>query len=93
LGNELNFGNDHVARTTMNRNKFEFLKRHVCLYTDDDIKNSATKNMTIAQGVIDFMNNRFKEIYYPGKNLSLDEGICPWKGKLKFKTYNPNKPN
>jgi hypothetical protein len=24
--------------------------------------------------------------------LSLDEGCCPWKGRLRFRCYNPNKP-
>ena len=33
-----------------------------------------------------------KDAYTPARNLSFDEGSCPWKGKLRFKVYNPMKP-
>lgn len=29
----------------------------------------------------------------PEKNLSFDEAICPFKGRVKFRVYNPAKPN
>jgi hypothetical protein len=32
-------------------------------------------------------------VYTPGQNLSFDEGGCPWRGRLSWKCYNPNKPN
>ena len=31
--------------------------------------------------------------YRPGKELSLDESTCPFKGRVHFKCYNPKKPN
>lgn len=34
----------------------------------------------------------FKFTYKPGLNVSMDEGCCPWKGRLRFKVYNPRKP-
>ena len=34
----------------------------------------------------------FKFVYRPKVNLSLDESCCPWKGRLRFKVYNPRKP-
>ena len=34
----------------------------------------------------------FKTAYKPGKNISVDEGCCPWKGRLRFRQYNPCKP-
>ena len=42
-----------------------------------------------------FMNMLKKnfEKYYPEENLSLDEGTCPFKGRVKFRVYNPAKPN
>ena len=27
-----------------------------------------------------------------GRDLSFDEGCCPFKGRLKFRCYNPRKP-
>ena len=34
-----------------------------------------------------------KRVYKPEKELSFDEGCCPYKVRLKFKVYNPMKPN
>ena len=36
--------------------------------------------------------SRFSSLYYPSKNLSLDEDMVPWKGNLHFRVYNPDKP-
>lgn len=34
-----------------------------------------------------FLKNKLEE------NLSVDEGTCPFKGKINFRVYNPAKPN
>ena len=37
--------------------------------------------------------NALSEFYWnPGENISLDESVLRYTGRLKFKTYNPNKP-
>ena len=33
-----------------------------------------------------------RQLINPGKNISVDEGCCPWKGRLRFRQYNPRKP-
>jgi hypothetical protein len=42
---------------------------------------------------ITMIQRKFSDVYTPGRDLSFDEGTCPWKGRLKFKVYNPAKPN
>ena len=42
---------------------------------------------------LDMMDKNFKQSYKCGRNLSFDEGCCPFKGRLNFKYYNPSKPN
>ena len=42
---------------------------------------------------LDMMDKNFKQSYKCGRDLSFDEGCFPFKGKLKFKCYNPSKPN
>jgi hypothetical protein len=32
-------------------------------------------------------------VYSPGQNISFDESTCPWKGRLRFRVYNPAKPD
>ena len=42
---------------------------------------------------LDMMDKNFKQSYKCGRDLSFDEECCPFKGKLKFKCYNPSKPD
>ena len=42
---------------------------------------------------ITMCEKNFKTVYRPEKELSFDEGCCPYKGRLRFKCYNPSKPN
>lgn len=39
------------------------------------------------------MLRNFSNIYTPDCNLSFDEATCPFKGRIKFKVYNPMKPH
>jgi hypothetical protein len=42
---------------------------------------------------VDFINKKMSETYQPGKNLTIDEGVCPFRGRVHFKVYMKNKPN
>ena len=42
---------------------------------------------------VDLLSQKFKDVYKPSSILAFDEGTCLWKGRLKFKVYNPSKPN
>ena len=39
------------------------------------------------------MEKNYKQSYKCGRDLSFDEGCCPFKGRLKFKCYDLSKPN
>lgn len=41
--------------------------------------------------LIDFFNEKIRQVYYPGKNLSLDESMVLWRGRLSFRQYIKNK--
>ena len=41
---------------------------------------------------MDMLQKNFKRCYKLGRDLSFDEGCCPFKGRLKFCCYNPRKP-
>ena len=44
--------------------------------------------------MVDMMQRNFCTKYRPGKELSLDESTCPFKGRVHFKCYSPpKKPN
>ena len=39
-----------------------------------------------------YIDARFREHFIPGQNLSVDESVVGFKGKISFITYNPKKP-
>lgn len=43
--------------------------------------------------MVDLMNDKFKTLYTPSSNLTLDEAMIPFRGRLGFKVYMKNKPN
>ena len=42
--------------------------------------------------VYDHLRSRFRDLYTPGENICIDEAICAWRGKLKFRVYMKDKP-
>ena len=47
----------------------------------------------LVRPMVDMMQRNFCTKYSPGKELSLDESMCPFKGRVHCKCYNPKKPN
>ena len=62
----------------------------------ETVSNSDRSLRTRTQKVSNFLNYidaRFREHFIPGQNLSVDESVVGFKGKISFITYNPKKPN
>ncbi|KAF7697569.1 PiggyBac transposable element-derived protein 4 [Cucumispora dikerogammari] len=87
---EESFGQVVISRA-MTRSRFEAIKSNFSIYDVDD--NFTKNDSTLADKAILYFNSVFGSKYSPGRDLSIDEGICSWKGKLRFKTYNPQKPD
>jgi len=41
--------------------------------------------------VYKYFVQKFRSVYSPKQELSLDEAMIPWRGRLKLRTYNPGK--
>jgi hypothetical protein len=39
----------------------------------------------------EYFVQKFRSVYSPKQELSLDEATIPWRGRLKFRSYNPGK--
>lgn len=43
--------------------------------------------------VYDHLRMKFEEVYSPGENIAIDEGMIAWRGNLSFRVYMPDKPD
>jgi len=41
--------------------------------------------------ILDIVVNNFRTNYIPAREISLDEGMLGWRGRLRFRVYNPGK--
>jgi len=41
---------------------------------------------------VNFLNDKMSTLYYPGQNITVDEGVCPFRGRVHFRVYMKNKP-
>jgi len=71
----------------MSRNRFLIILR--CLYFTSDTGNEDP--LYKIRSVIDYFNNKMHQCYYPAKELSLDESMVLWRGRLRFKQFIKNK--
>ncbi|EFN86920.1 PiggyBac transposable element-derived protein 4, partial [Harpegnathos saltator] len=74
----------------MSRNRFLqiFQSWHFC--NNENISHNSHR-LAKVQPVIDYLKQKFNDVYKPSQQLSLDESIIPWRGRLSIKTYNPAK--
>ena len=75
---------------TMARNRYQLIWRF--LHFTDNQHIDASDPFHKARPVLDLLLASFKEMYKPAKDISIDEGVMLWRGRLRFRVYNPNKP-
>jgi hypothetical protein len=78
-------------RNNMSRNRYMLIMRalHFCNNSKNNSKNCS--RIYKVEEILNYFNNRMNEIYEPSKNLSLDESMVLWRGRLVFRQYIKNK--
>lgn len=77
-----------LYRRCMPKNTFLLILRCLhCTSSDANVNDRLQK----IRPVVDYFNNKMSEVYYPGRELSLDEAMVLWRGRLQFKQYIKNK--
>jgi hypothetical protein len=64
-------------------------------FVENESYNEATcgsKRLHKLKSVLDHLNEIFKSAYSPGSDVSVDECLMMWKGRLSWKEYIPSKP-
>ncbi|XP_046145451.1 piggyBac transposable element-derived protein 4-like [Osmia bicornis bicornis] len=74
----------------MSRNRFLQIMQSWHLCNNDNISPNSHR-LAKVQPVVDYLKQKFNDVYKPDQQLSLDECIIPWRGRLSIKTYNPAK--
>lgn len=77
-----------VFSACLSRNRFLLILRALHLTTNETEEQSRLAKIL---PLIDFFNTRMTEIYYPSRELSIDESIVLWRGRLSFRQYIPGK--
>ena len=76
----------------MSRDRFLLLQR--CFHlTDNTNANLAGDKLRKLRPIIDLLNRKFPQLYYPCRDICIDETMVPWTGRLSFKQYIPIKPD
>ncbi|KAL6418704.1 hypothetical protein ACFW04_011862 [Cataglyphis niger] len=74
----------------MSRNRFVQIMQSWHFCNNNDISPNSHRLVKV-QPVIDYFKEKFNNVYKPDQQLSLDECLIPWRGRLSIKTYNPAK--
>ena len=79
----------------MSRNRFTAILAN--MHLTDDSRNPPFGSpghdpLAKMRPFITMCEDNFKFTYRPLRDLSMDESCCPWKGRLRFRVYNPRKP-
>lgn len=78
-----------IFRQTMPFKRFRQISRF--LHFSDNETDDSKDRLRKIRPVINFWNQKFKEIYTPNEYVSIDESLMKYKGRLTYKQCNPSK--
>ncbi|PNF26451.1 hypothetical protein B7P43_G16256, partial [Cryptotermes secundus] len=74
----------------MSRKRFEQI--WWCLhFNDNELQPQSTSRLFKIQPLLNSFIQKFQTVYKPNQQLSSDESVIPWRGRLRMRTYNPGK--
>lgn len=80
-----------IFSQTISRHRFQQIWTTFWHFNDNSKMDICSGRLFKIQPVLDYFLNKFRTIYKPKQQLSLDEEMVPWRGRLRFRTYNPAK--
>lgn len=79
-----------LFRATMSLKRFEQIK--IAFRFDDPLRRDRSDKIAPVRQIIDVYNRIINEIYTPNANLTIDEMLIEFHGRISFKQYIPTKP-
>ncbi|XP_015772176.1 PREDICTED: piggyBac transposable element-derived protein 4-like [Acropora digitifera] len=87
-------GNEGIQKV-MTKNRYENISRFFH-FSDSSVEprrgEDGYDRLYKVQPILSHFNAKIQEVYKPGKNISIDEGMKGFKGRLSFRQYMPAKP-
>lgn len=76
-------------RLYMSRDRFLIILRclHFSRVPTPDRPEPEDERLFKVQLIIDYFNSKMRSIYYPSKELTIDESMVLWRGRLQFRQY------
>ena len=76
----------------MTRDAFLAMDRYFHVFNRRAIPRGNQDKLILVRPLMEYLQDRCRMLVVPSKNLSLDEGLLAYKGRLLIKVYNPKKP-
>ena len=76
----------------MTRDAFLAMDRYFHVFNRRAIPRGNQDKLILVRPLMEYLQGRCRMLVVPSKNLSLDEGLLAYKGRLSIKVYNPKKP-
>ena len=73
--------------------RFEAIHWYLHTFNRKAIHMDNLDQLIIMRPIVTFFRECFRQVYTPTHDLSLDEGMMAYKGRLSIKVYNPKKPS
>lgn len=83
------YGGYPIGTKIMTRNRFESLLSS--LHLADNSSYDGINRLYKISPFLDLLNTAFQSAYKPGKKVCIDESLVPFRGRIIFKQYIPNK--
>lgn len=84
------FKNEFIANT-MPRDRFLLLHRCLHFCNNEDTFLDTSDRLYKIKTALGILNKNFQTVLTPGRILVIDESMVPFRGRLKFRQYIPNK--
>ena len=79
-----------VFSKTMSRNRFQLIQRYLP-FNDNNAAGTNRDRLYKILTILDIVVNIFRTNYISDREISLDECMLGWRGRLRFRVYNPRK--
>lgn len=78
-----------IPKNTMSRNRYQLLLTLMHFNDNETMQNG--DRLGKIQPLIDILQNKFQSLFQPDEDIVIDETLVPWRGRLIFRQYIPNK--